>query len=158
VDRVQISATICVDERHRDRHLAAQGGIGGLELVHFDDLRVRHEFHETAAVGVGAGRCLAGAGRLLIGQRYPDCAAFTGLERMHLAGHAVRHLPPCDRTRIKQRPIDGPARRADVAADAGCGHAILRDLRQVPPGPKTACIMQSVVALTTSFKSQPVFA
>lgn len=38
---------------------------------------------------------------------------------MHVASHAGRHLPRCDRTLIEKRTIDGRAGRVDMATDAG---------------------------------------
>ena len=40
----EIGAAVCISERDRDCHPAAHGRIWSLELVHFDDLLVGHEF------------------------------------------------------------------------------------------------------------------
>src|SRR5882762_7475244 len=60
VDGVHIGATVRIDQLDCDRHLAAQRGIGRLELNHLDQLLVRHELHEAAVVGVGLRGRLAG--------------------------------------------------------------------------------------------------
>src|SRR5260370_39222394 len=38
-----LGAAVCIPQRDRDRHFAAQHRIRRFELVHFDDLLVRHE-------------------------------------------------------------------------------------------------------------------
>jgi len=43
-----IGAAVCIGERDRDRHLAAQRGVWRLELDNFDDQLVPHELHEAA--------------------------------------------------------------------------------------------------------------
>ena len=60
----EIGAAVCISERDRDCHLAAHRGIWSLELVHFDDLLVGHEFYEMAVVRVGVRGCLTRPGRL----------------------------------------------------------------------------------------------
>ncbi len=53
----------------------------------------------------------------------PEHAAFAGIERMHVAGHAGRHHPFRDRTPIEKRAIDDRAGRVHAATDAGRAHA-----------------------------------
>jgi hypothetical protein len=118
-----IGAVVCIGERDRDRHLAAQRGICRLELDHFDNLLVRHELHEAAMVCVGVRGRLAGPGRRVIRERNPERATFAGVERMHVAGHAGRHHPRRDRARIEKRAINDRAGRVQAATDAGRVHA-----------------------------------
>jgi hypothetical protein len=92
-------------------------------LVYLHDLLVRHQPLEAAVVRVGVGGRLAGAGRRVVRERDPEGAAFAGVERMHLAGHPVRHLPSDDGVRIEQRAIDLLAGRPDVARGVGRAHA-----------------------------------
>ena len=118
-----IGAAVCFGERDRDRHLAAQRRIRRLELDHFDDLLVRHELDEAAVVRVGVCCRLAGPGRRVVRERDPERAAFAGIKSMHVAGHAGRHHPLRDRSRIEKRAIDGSAGRVHAATDAGRAHA-----------------------------------
>jgi hypothetical protein len=117
-----IGAAVCIGERGGNRHLAAQRGIGRLELDHFDDLLVRHELHEAAVVRVGVRARLAGPCRLVVRERDSERATFAGVELMHEAGHAGRHLPCRERARVDERAINDRARRLHVATDAGRAH------------------------------------
>jgi hypothetical protein len=47
-------------------------GIGRLKLVHFDNLFVRHQLHESAMVRIGVRSRLAGPGRRIVRERNPD--------------------------------------------------------------------------------------
>src|SRR5213593_4684780 len=114
-----------LDERDRDRHLAAQRGICGLELDHFDNPFVRHELHEAAAVRVGVRGRLAPLRRCVIGERDSEGATFAGVERMDVAGHAGRHHLLRDRARIEQRAIHARAGRVHAAPDAGRAHGLI---------------------------------
>ncbi len=114
-----IGATVCIGERDRDGHLAAQRGICSLKLVHFDNLLIRHELHETAMVRIGVRGRLTHSGRRVIRERDPDRATFAGFELMHVAGHAGRHLPLNDGFRIDKCAVDSCALRVYVLADAG---------------------------------------
>lgn len=59
--RDDVGAIVRVGERDGNRHLAAQRRIRRLELDHFDNLFIRHEFHEMTGVRVGVCGRLAGA-------------------------------------------------------------------------------------------------
>jgi len=100
-----------IGQRDRDRHLATQRGICRLELDHFDDLLVRHKLHKAAMVRVGVRSRFAGPGWRGVRKRDPERAALAGVERMHVAGHAARHLPLHDRARIEKRAINDRAGR-----------------------------------------------
>src|ERR1700733_5860763 len=119
---------LLVDDRHvgppagpgehgRHRHLAAQAGVGCLELEYLGHLLVRHQPGEVAVVGISLGGRLAGRARRVIGERYPEGAPFAGIELVNPAGHAIRHPPLLDRIRIEERPVDSRAWRADMASD-----------------------------------------
>lgn len=106
-----------VDESRRDRHLADRFGIDGLELEHLDDPLVGDQPREAAVVGVGVSARLAGRIRGVVRQRYAEEAAFTSVELVNVAGHAVRHPPASDGFRIEQCLIDQCPRRSDVTID-----------------------------------------
>jgi len=116
-------AAVGIGQRDGDRHLAAERRIVGLEFDHLDDLFIRDKPGEATVEGVGVGGRLAGAGRRVIGERDAEGAAFAGIERAHVAGHAGRHHPRRHGARVDQRPIDGRARGIDVEADAGRARA-----------------------------------
>ena len=112
-----VSAAVGIGERGRDRHGAAERGICGLELEHFDYLLVRYEPGEVAVVGVGTWCRLAGPVRRVVAERDPERAAFAGIELMHVAGHAFRHSPFRDRVRIQERLVDSQTRSVHVSRD-----------------------------------------
>ena len=68
MDGLDIGAAVGIGQRDGRRHLASQGRIRRLELIHFDNLLVRH-FTEAAMIGIGAGGRFAGPTRILIGER-----------------------------------------------------------------------------------------
>ena len=118
-----IGAAVCIVERIRDRHLAAQHGICRLELDHLDNLLVRHDLHEATVDRVGVRGRLAGPGRRVVRERDPKRATFAGGERMHVAGHAGRQHPRRDRAHIEKRAMDDRAGRVHAATDAGRARA-----------------------------------
>ena len=60
MDGLDIGAAVGTDSVMVRRHLASQGRIRRLELIHFDNLLVRDELHEAAMIGIGAGGRFAG--------------------------------------------------------------------------------------------------
>ena len=69
------------------------------------------------------------------------CATLARLERVHLAGHAVRHLPGRACARIEQRAIHDLAGRLHVTCDvARCNAAAARtDRRGAVDAPRCGC-------------------
>ncbi len=118
-----VGATVCIGERDRDRHLAAQCGICRLELDHFDDPLVRHELQKTAVERVSVRGRFPYSGRRVIRERDSERATLAALERVHVARHAGRHHPRRDCARIEKRAIDARAGRVHAATDSGRAHA-----------------------------------
>ena len=118
----EIGATIGIGELDRDRHLAAERGIHGLELVHFHDLLIRDQLQEAAIVRIRLRSRLASLGRRIVRERDSESAALSGLEGVHLTSHAVGYFPFRYRVRVEKRTIDSRARRVDVVTDAGRTH------------------------------------
>lgn len=97
----------------------AQGGISRLELDDFDNLLVRNEFHEPPVVRVGVRGRLASPSVRVVRERDSVRSTFAGVERMYVTGHAGRHLPRCNRTRMEKRTIDDLAGFLNVLINAG---------------------------------------
>lgn len=122
------AAVIGVGEREGDRHLALQLRVGGLELNHLNDLGAWDEPDETAVVGVGVSSAFTDAGalpgalRCVVGQRDPELAALARVEHVDVAGHDVGDVPPLDRARVEQRPVDAVAGSPDVPGHARRRH------------------------------------
>ena len=92
--------------RVRDGHLAAQRGVGRLELDPLDHLLAEHQLDEATAIGVGVCRGLAGAGRLVIGERDAKFRRLHG-RRTHVApGCSCRSAPSTSRQRRHREAHD----------------------------------------------------
>ncbi len=62
---------------------------------------------------------LACSCRRVVRERDLNLATFGGVELMHVAGHAARHLPLGDRIRVDKCAVNSRARRVYVLTDAG---------------------------------------
>jgi len=111
---------------------------------------VRRELHEAAVVCVGVRGRLAGPGRRVVRERDPERATFAGVERMHVAGHAGRHLPRRDRALIEKRAINDRAGRVHAAIDAGRVHArtLARAARRATRRPGGRIVPSNVMPLS----------
>jgi hypothetical protein len=101
-----LGAAIGIAERGRDPHLALHGSVCGLELDHLDDLLVGNKLREVSVIRIRIRARLPGSGGRVVCQRDAEPAAFAGIEREHLAGHAVRYPPGRDRARVEKRAVD----------------------------------------------------
>jgi hypothetical protein len=116
--------------RHLGSLRAAPRRICRLKLVHFDNLLVRHEFHEVAVVPVGVRCRLASPGRLVISYvseiRNDPLSRASNSCRRQVMPSGTFHLAIA---RVKKRAIDHRAGRVHVASDAGRTHARIRSCR-----------------------------
>src|SRR5438034_8580804 len=103
----KIGTAVGISERDGDGHLATQGRIFRLELVHFDDPLVRHELHEAAAIRVGVSGRLAGPGRHVVLRE----------RRTHARGRSCQWAPSRWLPRVDREVRDRRSRGALLCAD-----------------------------------------
>ena len=123
-DHLSAAARICECESHG--HLSAHRRVGGLELHRLDHQLISLEPDEASVVGIRVGRGLAHPGRLVVRQGDSELATLAGVERMDDAGHADRHHPRTNRSRLNQRTIDAcPWGLYMPSRACGYGHEVL---------------------------------